>query len=121
MYDKSIILSLPIYICVYKGTHGLGEAAHGVFAGVGHEQGCLAVAAGEDEDAYALFAEFSKVFGCQGEVAFDADAVDDVEWHGGAAFAVFVEDDGVAVDAQAEVFAVDDEGAHVRLPVGAHG
>ena len=90
----------------------LGEAAQGVFARAGQADGGLLAAAAEDEDADVVSAQFAEVGGAQGEVALDADAVDEVQRQGAGAFAVFIEDEGVAGDGHAGVFAVDVEGAH---------
>ncbi len=73
-------------------------------------------AAAEDEDADVVSAQFAEVGGAQGEVALDADAIDEVQRQGAGAFAVFVEDEGVAGDGHAGVFAVDVEGAHGVSP-----
>ena len=91
---------------------GLRKAAQCVFARTGQVDGRLLGAAREDEDADVVFAQFAEVGGAQGEVAFDADAVDEVQRQGAGAFAVFVEDEGVAGDGHAGVFAIDVEGAH---------
>ena len=90
----------------------LGEAAQGVFARAGQADGGLLAASAEDEDADVVSAQFAEVGGAQGEVALDADAVDEVQRQGASAFTVFVEDEGVAGDGHAGVFAVDVEGAH---------
>ena len=90
----------------------LGEAAQRVFVRAGQVDGGLLGAAAQDEDADAACAQFAEVGGAEGKVALDADAFDEVQWQGAGAFAVFVEDEGVAGDGHAGVFAIDVEGAH---------
>lgn len=94
------------------GALGLGESAQGVLAGVGHEDADVLFLAAKNDDADALCAEFAEGGGAEAEVTFDADAFDDVQRHGGGAYAVAVKGEGVAFYAHFQVFAVDVEGAH---------